>query len=103
MLPFMAQGAAQGLEDGATLTACLERDAPDVPAALRRYEALRLPRASRIQAMSTENKTRFHLPDGPEQRERDARMAGGSTDFARKAVEWIYCPRRAPPRRPARV
>jgi len=89
MLPFMAQGAAQGLEDGATLTACL-LDADDVPGALRRYEALRLPRASRIQALSTENKTRFHLPDGPEQRERDARMAGGSTDFALKAVEWIY-------------
>jgi len=89
MLPFMAQGAAQGLEDGATLTACL-LNADDVPGALRRYEALRLPRASRIQALSTENKTRFHLPDGPEQRERDARMAGGSTDFALKAVEWIY-------------
>jgi salicylate hydroxylase len=89
MLPFMAQGAAQALEDGATLTACLTQE-PDVPRALRRYEALRLPRASRIQAMSTENKTRFHLPDGPEQRERDEHMAGGSTDFAIKAVEWIY-------------
>ena len=75
---------------GATLTACLERDAPDVPGALQRYERLRLPRATRIQAMSAENKIRFHLPDGPEQRERDARMASGSTDFALKAVEWIY-------------
>ena len=90
MLPFMAQGAAQSLEDGATLTACLEHDAPDVPAALRRYETLRLPRASRIQAMSTENKTRFHLPDGPEQQARDEWMATGSTDWAIKAVEWIY-------------
>jgi hypothetical protein len=41
-------------------------------------------------AISSENKIRFYLPDGPEQRERDARMAGGSTDFALKAVEWIY-------------
>ena len=90
MLPFMAQGAAQGLEDGAALTACLERDAPDVPRALQRYEQLRLPRASKIQAMSTENKRRFHLPDGPEQQERDRRMASGSTDFALKAVGWIY-------------
>jgi salicylate hydroxylase len=89
MLPFMAQGAAQALEDGATLTACLAGE-PDVPAALRRYEQLRLPRASRIQALSTENKTRFHLPDGERQRERDAAMAGGGTDFAIKAVEWIY-------------
>jgi salicylate hydroxylase len=89
MLPFMAQGAAQALEDGAALTACLTRE-PDVQAALRRYEEVRLPRASRIQALSTDNKTRFHLPDGERQRERDAAMAGGGTDFAIKAVEWIY-------------
>jgi salicylate hydroxylase len=89
MLPFMAQGAAQALEDGAALAACLTRE-PDVPAALRRYEELRLPRAARIQALSTDNKTRFHLPDGERQRERDAAMAGGGTDFAIKAVEWIY-------------
>jgi len=90
MLPFMAQGAAQALEDGVALTACLARAGPDVPAALRRYEAARRPRASRIQGLSTLNKTRFHLPDGPEQRERDARMAAGGTDFSIKAVEWIY-------------
>ena len=89
MLPFMAQGAAQALEDAAALTASLARE-PDVPEALRVYEAARLPRASRIQALSTENKTRFHLPDGERQRERDAAMAGGGTDFAIKAVEWIY-------------
>ena len=89
MLPFMAQGAAQALEDGAALTACLAEE-PDVPEALRLYEAVRLPRASRIQALSTLNKTRFHLPDGPEQRERDELMAGGATDFSIKAVEWIY-------------
>ena len=37
MLPFMAQGAAQALEDGATLTACLTTRArrPRGPAALR--------------------------------------------------------------------
>jgi salicylate hydroxylase len=33
MLPFMAQGAAQALEDGATLTACLTNGASDVPGA----------------------------------------------------------------------
>jgi salicylate hydroxylase len=88
MLPFMAQGAAQAIEDGATLAACLA-DA-DAPAALRRYEELRIPRASKLQALSTENKTRFHLPDGPGQRERDARMAAGATDWSFKAVAWIY-------------
>jgi salicylate hydroxylase len=89
MLPFMAQGAAQAIEDGATLTACLTHEA-DIPTALQRYEQLRLPRASRIQAMSATNKTRFHLPDGAEQEERDALMASGATDWAFKAVAWIY-------------
>ncbi len=89
MLPFMAQGAAQAIEDGATLTACLTREA-DVPTALRRYEEIRLPRASRIQAISATNKARFHLPDGPEQEARDALMASGSTDWSAAAVAWIY-------------
>ena len=91
MLPFMAQGAAQAIEDGATLTACLARTSrADIPTALHRYEQLRLPRASRVQAMSATNKTRFHLADGPEQEERDAEMATGSTDWSKTAIAWIY-------------
>src|SRR5262249_25800734 len=46
MLPFMAQGAAQAIEDGATLAAILVRDATNVPAALRAYEAVRQPRTA---------------------------------------------------------
>ena len=90
MLPFMAQGAAQAIEDGATLAACLGGAAADAPAALRRYEALRGPRVARIHAASTGNKTRFHLPDGPEQRARDAAMAAGATDWSFRAAAWIY-------------
>jgi salicylate hydroxylase len=91
MLPFMAQGAAQAIEDGATLAACLSQiDTRDVPEALRRYEKLRLHRASRIQALSEANKVRFHLPDGPAQQERDAEMARGTTDWSLKAVAWLY-------------
>lgn len=91
MLPMMAQGAAQAIEDGATLAHCLEGVPADaVPDALRRYEALRLPRASRLQLMSRANKTNFHLPDGPEQEERDRRMSGGTTDWAAGSVAWLY-------------
>src|SRR5262245_1791155 len=76
MLPFRAQGAAQSVEDGATLVACLlKHSLADIPAALRRYEALRLPRATRLQELSRANKTRFHLADGPAQQARDAQMA----------------------------
>jgi 2-polyprenyl-6-methoxyphenol hydroxylase-like FAD-dependent oxidoreductase len=91
MLPFMAQGAAQSIEDGATLAACLGgADAgDDVPAALRRYEALRKPRATRLQELSRANKTRFHLPDGPAQEARDALMATGG-DRSIEAIGWLY-------------
>jgi salicylate hydroxylase len=89
MLPFMGQGAAQAIEDAATLTACLNK-LEDVPAALKLYETLRLPRASRLQAMSQTNKTRFHLPDGPEQQQRDAHMAQGATDWSFAAIAWLY-------------
>jgi len=91
MLPFMAQGAAQAIEDGATLAACMSQaTAQTVPDAFRRYEALRLPRASRVHGLSEINKTRFHLPDGPAQQARDAEMARGTTDFSPKAVAWLY-------------
>jgi salicylate hydroxylase len=89
MLPFMGQGAAQAIEDAATLTACLKK-LDDVPTALKLYETLRLPRVSRLQSMSQTNKMRFHLPDGPEQQQRDAHMAQGATDWSFAAIAWLY-------------
>jgi salicylate hydroxylase len=75
---------------GATLAACLAGGGADVAASLRRHERLRVPRTSRIQAMSTTNKTRFHLQDGPDQRRRNAERSAGSTDWSFQAVAWIY-------------
>jgi salicylate hydroxylase len=90
MLPFMAQGAAQSIEDGATLAACLQRfDNDHMADALRLYETLRLPRASKLQAMSRANKTRFHLPDGPAQLARDAELAVRG-DRAIPTIGWLY-------------
>ena len=91
MLPFMAQGAVQSIEDGATLAACLKGvSRGGVAEALRRYQTLRFPRASKLQAMSRANKTNFHRPDGPEQRARDARMAADATDWAFASLAWLY-------------
>jgi salicylate hydroxylase len=59
-LPFMAQAVAHAIEDGATLAACLAEEASDIPLALRRYEQLRIPRTSRVQAMSPVSTTRIH-------------------------------------------
>jgi salicylate hydroxylase len=90
MLPFMGQGAAQAIEDAATLTRCLLKFASDIPAALRLYEERRLPRTSRLQAMSESNKARFHMLDGPAQQQRDAQMASGTTDWSLAAIAWLY-------------
>ncbi len=56
--PFLAQGAAMALEDAATLAALALR--ADIPEALRRFEALRKPRATRLQAAAARNGRRFH-------------------------------------------
>ncbi|MGW7506353.1 FAD-dependent monooxygenase [Streptomyces massasporeus] len=76
MLPFMAQGANQAIEDAMDLAACLA-DAPAgaVPERLAHYEALRVPRTAEVQRGSRGNAGILHLPDGPAQRRRDAQMA----------------------------
>jgi len=89
MLPFMAQGAAQSIEDGATLAALLDAMPDDVTAALQRYEEIRKPRATRLQQASAANRTRFHLHDGPEQQARDAAMAT-SGDRSIANIGWLY-------------
>jgi salicylate hydroxylase len=89
MYPFMGQGAAQAIEDGATLAACLVANAADPAAALRHYERLRLPRVTRLQDMSRANKGRYHMRDGPEQQARDAEWARAS-DRSPDAMRWLY-------------
>jgi salicylate hydroxylase len=91
MLPFMAQGAAQAIEDGATLATCLrEAGVDNAVEALNRYETYRLPRTARVQGLSANNKARFHFPDGPEQTARDAEMARNVTDWSLNSVAWLY-------------
>jgi salicylate hydroxylase len=47
MLPFLAQGAAMGIEDGCALGELVARLPADLDEALRRYEDLRVPRTRR--------------------------------------------------------
>jgi salicylate hydroxylase len=90
MIPFMGQGGAQAIEDAAAITACLQKCGDDVEAALKLYETVRLPRATAVQNGSWDNKTRYHLPDGPGQVDRDTMIAKGMTDWAYRAVAWVY-------------
>jgi salicylate hydroxylase len=60
-LPFLAQGANMAIEDGMVLARCLDRYA--VPEALRRYEAARLERTSRIVRGSLDAVANMHHPE----------------------------------------
>lgn len=75
MEPFQAQGAAQAVEDAYVLGECVGAEPGDVAAAFARYEAIRMERGRVVQESSSGAANIFYLPDGPEQRERDARYA----------------------------
>ena len=89
MLPFMAQGAAQSIEDGAALAALLQKMPGSPQEALKRYEEIRKPRATRLQQASAANRVRFHLADGADQQARDEAMAR-SGDRSIGNIGWLY-------------
>ncbi len=64
------------IEDAAVLGNLLSRLAhpEQLPILLQAYEDLRLPRTAETQNQSRLNQKIFHLPDGPEQQQRDADM-----------------------------
>ena len=83
-LPFMAQGAAMAIEDGAILAACLAARSGDADVdwqtALERYETLRKPRTAGVQRGSRRNAKVFHLRGVQAWlRNRAARVAQGAT------------------------
>lgn len=89
MLPFMAQGVGQAIEDAAALSHCLAATPDDLDLALSRYEAARLAHTTRVQRLAWDNNTTLHLPDGPRQQVRDLAMAqidGGVT----ASLDWLY-------------
>jgi salicylate hydroxylase len=88
MLPFLAQGAAQCVEDAVTLADCLNSATSDtVETALKRYEELRRPRANHVLLMSRGREIQYHLPDGPEQQRRDETLAAADP---LKQIAWLF-------------
>lgn len=79
MLPYVAQGAAQAIEDAAVLATCLKH-IRDIPHALSVYESLRKPRAEFIQGCAEDMRRVLHLVDGPDQEERDRIMRAERVD-----------------------
>lgn len=82
-LPYLAQGAAMAIEDGAVLTRALAM--ADVPDALQIYQRNRLERTTRIVEGSSGNRTLFHMRDQQALRQAFAKRDEGA---ARNA--WLY-------------
>ncbi|KAK7183731.1 salicylate hydroxylase [Paraphaeosphaeria sporulosa] len=92
MLPYMSQGAAMAVEDGAALAVALNKlsSLDELPFALRSFERERIKRSSDMQNASTINGRIWHFPDGPEQKARDASMGPEvlGKPFASSANQW---------------
>jgi salicylate hydroxylase len=73
MLPYVSQGAAQAVEDGAVLGACLSmiNNKDQINTALKVYELVRKERAETVQASAAQTRRVLHFHDGKEQEERD--------------------------------
>ncbi|KAK5089066.1 hypothetical protein LTR05_003290 [Lithohypha guttulata] len=75
--PYLAQGAAMAVEDGAVLGALLERikGKHQIPDLLVVYETIRKPRTTKVvQGSNHFGRTVFHLKDGARQQERDRQL-----------------------------
>jgi salicylate hydroxylase len=93
MLPYLAQGAAQSLEDACVLAAEIARTPDDVPAALQRYQAARIPRTRRIQLGARARGRANHLPTAWGRFKRDAGLAVKrwvAPNAALHKAEWIF-------------
>ncbi len=93
MLPYHAQGAVQSIEDAWVLGRCLAEAGDDPKAALRRFEALRYDRATRLVQHSRSAEGWYHVDDPAEVAARNERFrsigerSGG--DFTPQQI-WLY-------------
>lgn len=96
MMPYMAQGAAQAVEDAACLRSAIAAYASDsIPKALTAYQRSRMPRAYYIANNTRVLQEWWHLHEGPGRELRDEMMRRGDetnpmfwADPARK--DWLF-------------
>lgn len=65
MMPTLAQGAAQSMEDGAAIARILAQHRDDPSAGLQAYNAERQPRGKRVQLQAREQFNNNRLPSAP--------------------------------------
>jgi salicylate hydroxylase len=83
-LPFMAQGAAMAIEDGAIIARVLEQES-SASAALDLYQRSRYERTARVQIGSNEMGKLFHL-----RTEEDLRHGFAGRDLAKERNAWLF-------------
>ena len=89
MLPFMAQGSCQAIEDAVVLARCLsDVGTSDAVSALRRYEDARQGRTAQVQTSSFMNRDLFHMVDGQEQQDRDLIFSISPPGMS--ILGWVY-------------
>ncbi len=92
MLPFMAQGAAQAIEDaGALGAAFMPRNgaAPNIAQAFADYERARVARAARVQITSRRQGVIYHLP-GPAGALRNMALRALPQEALAARFDWLY-------------
>ncbi len=89
MLPFLAQGAAQSLEDAAALADCVAARPTDLTRAFADYERLRKPRTARVQLESRKMARIYHL-GRPASLARDAVLRSLGPRRLAARYDWLY-------------
>jgi salicylate hydroxylase len=95
MMPFLAQGAAQAIEDAQALAGAVSDRGRGVPAALGAYERARMPRAAAVQLASRRQGVVYHLP-GPAAFARDVALKTMGFEGLMRRLDWLYLPSARP-------
>jgi salicylate hydroxylase len=93
MLPYLAQGATQSIEDGFVLAECLGRCGQrDIPGALAAYELKRRPRTTKVQTVARATHIFWTEGDPVQVKARDGRMKGLAQidPLATTIWKWLY-------------
>lgn len=88
MVPFLAQGAAQAIEDAGALGSALSKGS-GVPAALAAYAQSRVARATRVQVEALRQGRIYHL-SGPAALARDVAMRLMGPERLKARYDWLY-------------
>lgn len=92
MVPYLAQGACQAIEDAWVLARCLARNgANDIPGGLREYEERRRPRTTRVQAAARSMVKLVHESDQDRINARNGRWKGMARIDPLGLTTWSFC------------